>query len=282
VRRTTPLSTTGRDGTSQRDRRLPALDPDSVVIDERGHAELLAFARDLAGQLHFFTADDADDAPRDDGTWRPLFDHPDVTIADMVAYMADPQRVREDRARWLGRPQFALLLAFLELLARARGQLNGLTRRHLDHYYREVLRLGLAAPVPDRVVVLPRLTTRATAARLPAGSEFHAGRDSRGAPRIYRSERELIVHRTRIDGLRAVHVHRTITGIPDVRKANGASGLEIFEQMLSIALGDPGPGDPVPPWNGAPVDIRPRSPASARCSASPPITCTCNTTSCAR
>jgi len=249
--RSTDLTTSVRDGTSQRDRHLPALDPTSVEIDERGHADLLAFVQDLADKLRFVTADD-DDAG-EPATWAPFASRPDLPIADIVAYMADPQRASGERARWLGRPHFALLLAFLELLGKAREQQNGLTRRHLDHYYREVLRLCPEPAVPDRVVVLLRLAARVDAALVPAGSEFQAGRDSRGLPRIYRSERDVLVNRTRVDGLRAVRAERRITGIPDVRRDRSRSNDEVLADMLALALGHPNPGDPVPPWQGQPV-----------------------------
>ncbi len=245
--RQTDLTTSVRDGTSQRDRHLPALDPTSVAIDERGHADLLAFVQALADKLRFLPAD-ADDSDGDPATWAPFASRPDLPIADIVAYMADPQRASGERARWLGRPHFALLLAFLELLAKARDQQNDLTRRHLEHYYREVLRLTPEPAVPDRVVVLLRLAARIDAAVLPAGTEFQAGRDSRGLPRIYRSERAVQVSRARIDGLRAVRAERRITGIPDVRRDRSISNDDVFVRMLALSLGYPLHGEPVPPW----------------------------------
>jgi len=254
-KRSTPLSSDGRDGTSQRGRRSPALDPDSVAIDERGHADLLAFVQAFTAELAFFTAAPGDPEARDTATWADFAARKDISIPDILAFMADPERSSDGKARWLGRPHFALLLTFLELLARARDQLNGLTRRHLEYYYRDVLQLRPEPAVPDRVAVVLRLAARAAPVLLPAGTALQAGRDGAGKPRVYLTERDLLVSRARVAALRSVFVHRRVTGLADVRKANGSSGLEIFEQMLSIALGDPGPADPVPPWNGAPVDI---------------------------
>ena len=78
--RSTDLTTSVRDGTSQRDRHLPALDPASVAIDERGHADLLAFVQALAEQLRFI-ADDPDDPT----SWAAFASRPDLPIADIVA-----------------------------------------------------------------------------------------------------------------------------------------------------------------------------------------------------
>ena len=251
-RRSTSLHLDGRDGTSQRGRELPELAPTSVAIDERDHADLLAFVQALAGQLRFFSAEQGE--LRDAGSWAPFAHRDDITIADIVAYMQDPARFDGERARWLGRPHFALLLAFLELLGRAREQLNGLTARHLDHYYRDILQMRPQPAAPDRASVVFRLAAGVTELRVPAGTALQAGRDSAGNPRIYRTERELIVSRARVDALRSVHVHRRITGIPDVRKDRGQSPDEAFDGALAIALGAPRPGDPVPPWNGQTID----------------------------
>lgn len=257
-RRTTPLLLGGRDGTSQRHRSNPALDPDSVSIDERGHADQLAFLQALADKLRFLAADGGQ--LREAGTWAPLVrrdarDGVAITLDDIVAYMKDPGRFTGEQARWLGRPHFALLLAFLELLGHARTQLNGLTRRHLDYYYREVLQMTPEPAVPDRVAAVLRLAPRVARAHLPAGTALQAGRDGDGNPRIYTTERDLALSRARIDALRVVHVHRRITGLSDVRGDRDLTRREVFEQMLALALGDPQPGDPVPAWRGAAVDL---------------------------
>lgn len=252
-RRTTILLPGGRDGTSQRGRRLPALDPATAPIDERGTADLLAFVRGYAGQLRYFAA--RGDEVRDAGAWTGFADHPELTLTDVVAHIADPGRFADEHARWLGRPHFALLLGFLELMGHARDQLNGLTRRHLDYYYRDVLHMTPGAATPDRVHVRVHLGARVDELLLPAGTAMEAGRDGAGAPQVYRSERDLLVSRAEVAALRSVYVHRRITGIPDVRKNRDLSAREAFERSLALALGHPLPGDTIPPWRGAPVDL---------------------------
>lgn len=247
-RRTTPLSLDRRDGTSQRARENPALDPASVRVDERGHADLLAFVQAFTARLVFPAAGAAP------GTWAEFAARPDLPIPAIVAYLTHPGRARDDHAAWLARPHFVLLLVFLQLLARARDHANDLTRRHLEHYYREVLRLRPEAPVPDRVVVTFRLAARAAPHLLPAGTALLAGRDGAGKPRQYRSERDLLVTRARVAELRSVFIDRRRTRLGDLRDRLGLSRVEVFEHMLRLALGSPAPGDPIPLLDGAPVD----------------------------
>jgi hypothetical protein len=255
-RRSTPLLPGGRDGTSQQHRPIPALDPTSVVVDERDHADLLTFLRAFAEQLRFLAADGGE--LREAGSWGPLV-KPEgnlaVSVDDIVAYMRDPSRFDGERARWLGRPHFALLLAFLELLGHARDHLNRLTRRHLDYYYRDVLKMTAEPAVPDRVAAVFQLAPRVDQLLLPGGTAVQAGRDASGATRVYLTERDLMIGRARVDSLRVVHVHRRVTGLPDVRLDRSLTPREIFERMLSLALGDPRPGEPIPRWRDAVVDL---------------------------
>ena len=48
------LSRMLRDGTSQSDRILAALDPDYVLLDERSSRDLLAFSREYAKGLQYY------------------------------------------------------------------------------------------------------------------------------------------------------------------------------------------------------------------------------------
>ena len=253
-RRSSKLSSGDRDGTSQQWRSMAALDPTSVAIDERRLVDHLEFVRAFTKQLRFFAATPGAELPQDVGTWAAFADHGELALADIEAYVRDPERFTGEPARWLARPHFALLLTFLELLDRYRDHLGGLVPRHLEHYYRDVLRLRPQPAEPDRVAAIFSLGERAADAFLPAGTALEAGRDGADQPRIYRSERDLWVSHARVAELRSLFIHRRIVGVSDVCKQPGLSGRDVLEQMLGIALGDPNPGDPVPQWQKAPVD----------------------------
>jgi hypothetical protein len=253
-RRSTNILPGSRDGTSQRSRRMAALDPAHAPIDERTTADVLGFVQVYAAQLRFLEGDDETGGVRTTGMWADFARRDDISIADIVAYLADPARFTGERARWLGRPHFALLLTFVQLLAHARDHLNGFTRRHLDHYYRDVLQIRPEPPAPDRATVVFGLRPGAPEVRLPAGTELQAGRDAGGVPRIYRTEREIIVNRAAVAQVRSVFVDRRITGISDVRADRSLTAPQALTQTLAIALGSPGPGDPVPAWKTQAVD----------------------------
>lgn len=262
-RRSTILLPSSHDGTSQTQRALPALDPRYVAVDERSSADLLAFVQAYVEQLRYWGVDESGEALREAGTWRDFMRpptrgdaaKPDADeIANIVAYVREPERFEGELARWLGRPHFALLLTFIELLGHARAQLGELTARHLDYYYGEVLRMQLEPAKPDRAALVIRPASRVDRVRLPAGTALQAGRDVSGVARIYRTERELIVSRAQVAELRSVFVHREITGIPDVRHLRSLTAGGALERALQLALGEPGPGDPIPAWQGQAIN----------------------------
>lgn len=233
-----------RDGTSQPERRPAALDPDHARVDERSTADLLAFARAYGEELVYYN-----DADLEDGDWS-AFLAPDVDLDALGRAVDDPDSPLDGRARSALRPHVALFLAYVKLLGHARDQLNTITRRHLDFYYRDVLGLGPRGPVADRVHVIARLARGVTRALLPAGTLLDGGKDSLGKVRAYRIDRDVVVSRADIARISSVHVERDVVTLQRAREQSGSDHDAALLSMLSLALGDPAPGDPVPAYKG--------------------------------
>ncbi len=243
-----------RDGTSQDERRSWSLDPSRLLIDGRTTRELFAFVESFAEHVRYLAADEGADAVREAGTWAPFVRGADVSVADVAAYVEHPERFDGERARWLGRPHFGLLLTFLELLGLARDQLNGLTRRHLEYYFREVLAMRPKPAIADWTPAVFTAAPRAPKVWVPAGTELQAGRDSTGRPRIYRTARDLWVGHAQVSSVRSVFADRRRTRLADVRRDRSSTPSVALSEMLQLALGSPNAGDPVPPFDGARVD----------------------------
>lgn len=238
-----------RDGTSQPMRRPAALDPEHARVDERTTADLLAFARQYGKELVYH-----DDGDRPDGDFG-AFLGPDADLDALAALVDDPQSPRAARALGALRPHTALFLAFVALLRHGRDHMNTLTRRHLDFHLRAVLGLSPRPPVPDRAHVIVKLARKAEQALLPAGTLLDGGKDESGKDRLYRTDRDVVASRAEIARLSSVFVEREITTLRSAREAHPDDAGAALLSMLSIALGDPLPGDPLPPFEGAPVDL---------------------------
>lgn len=77
------------------------------------------------------------------------------------------------------RPEVALLVAFLELYRHAQRELNDIPRRHLNHYYEQVLHTAARPSTPDQTYLVFALVTGGAPYLLPAGALVE-GQDSAG------------------------------------------------------------------------------------------------------
>jgi hypothetical protein len=241
-----------RDGTSQAGRRLAALDPAYVLVDERSLKDWLAFAREYAKELRYFEA--ANRSVQATGDDWSGFLGPDLDLDELVAFMQEPDHFSADKARLYRRPHVTLFLTFLHLLRHAQEQLNTLTRRHLDFYYRQVLGMTKKAAVPDQVNLLIDLAADTDQFLLPAGSLLNAGTDSLGQDLFYRTERDIVVNQVQVARLSSCYAEKRVIGLRQAREEHDGPKNEAFIEMLKLALGRPQPGDPLPLYQGETVD----------------------------
>ena len=216
----TPLEPERRDGTSQAQRTAPALDPARFPVDGRTLEDALRDAHDQGNTLpdwgQFIGA-----AP---GELEAFLDK-------VMAFLEQPKRFTRETSPELFRPHFTLFLAFLRLFQEARHELDTLTRRHLEFYYRRFLRMTGKGPLPDRVNVLFELEPHSHQAAVPAGSLVSAGQDSLGRELLYRTDREIVVNRSQIETISSVFV----------RRENGRwAGLSAAKDATSVAAGSDG------------------------------------------
>ncbi|MBL7803981.1 MAG: hypothetical protein JNL02_09620 [Saprospiraceae bacterium] len=188
-----------RDGTSQRQRLLPALAPTYFSVEEHSTEDQLRFAREFAKTLKFFNLNN-----QEEGDWSGLLGNDDQLIADIFAFIDNPAAFDHDPAKkaWLTRPHLSLFLQFLDLLKGPRAQFDDLTRRHLEHYYREVLRFGPKPWKPDRVHVLFEPAKGTGALTLPQGALLQAGKDAKGKFLHYQTLFETVVNQARVVDIR--------------------------------------------------------------------------------
>ncbi|WP_210518795.1 baseplate J/gp47 family protein [Hymenobacter terricola] len=200
-----------RDGLSQPQRRLAALDPSFVRLDERTGEDLMAFAAAYAAEagLQFFNPDGTADAT----TWARLMARPDAETLAALEAKSDFE------------PHYALFLAFLQLFGLAQEQLNGLGKKHLDFYYHDVLRLTNRTPVPDQVHAVFELAKNVAEVILPPKTELDAGKDALKQPLVYQTLANRVVNRAKIAHQRTVFIDPDSGTIYYAPAANTADGV---------------------------------------------------------
>jgi hypothetical protein len=105
-------------------------------------------------------------------------------------------------------PHYTLFLAFLRLFEYARSEANTLTGRHLDFYYREILRLTEKAAEPAHVHLLVELARQAPRHLLAKGEMFKAGKDDLGKDVRFANGADFVANQALVTGLKTVYRHR--------------------------------------------------------------------------
>lgn len=196
------------DGTSQLQRKLPALDPQYVAIEERSIEKLLDITRNYAEGLPYYDANDKSNGVR----WTEFLpDSNGLTAREIIAFIGDPKSFQAkypQHAYLLAQPHRVLFFSFLQLLQYAKRELNTITKRHLDFFYQEALRMVKKDATPDEVHVLFELASDVEQYLVPAGVLLQAGQDSQGQERFYKSNTNLVVNKAQIAQLKTVFNNR--------------------------------------------------------------------------
>ncbi|UWX56716.1 baseplate J/gp47 family protein [Chlorobaculum sp. MV4-Y] len=144
-------------------------------------------------------------------------------VADAKTALPELLTGRDDH-----QPHYALYLAFVQLMELSRSHLNTLTGRHLDFYYKEVLKLAPNASEPDKVHLLFELAKNRESARLEAGTLFK-GKNETGQTVQYALDEKLVANRATIEALQAVRhsindTQKRLYAWPEVNSGDGIGG----------------------------------------------------------
>lgn len=112
-------------------------------------------------------------------------------------------------------PQYGLWLAFLQLFDHAKGELNSFTGRHLDFYFKEILRLDKQASIPNQAHLLFELSKGQQAHLLTSGTLFRAGKDALGKAVNYSLNNDIVINRGAVEQLRAIRIVAGKNGVKD-------------------------------------------------------------------
>ncbi|MEO0007671.1 MAG: hypothetical protein RJA20_1867 [Bacteroidota bacterium] len=153
--------------------------------------------------------------------------------------------IREKAVGWFGEslennnrhaPHIGMLLTFFRLMEYAREQMNELPRKHLLHYYEEILHQTPHPAVPDRAVVCLQLAGNTVEFLLREHSEFSASSNVSGKTASYLSVDSLMLNHMEVSSFRTVFLSknrelvtnssfRIVTGIYSAPVANSGDGF---------------------------------------------------------
>lgn len=196
-----------REGTTQHERFPAALSPSYVQVDEHTVPELVRLSHAYAKYVYFFPSDGSATT-----NWQVFFEEIKQLADNPANYRNNVFDFSLLESLSQTKPHIALFLAFLRLFGFAQDNLNELGGRHLDFYYKEILRLKERDAVPDRVALFFQLEKNVPEKKLDAGTLFKAGKDNTGKERYYRLAEDMLVNTATIRSVKTLLVKRDETG----------------------------------------------------------------------
>ncbi len=144
-------------------------------------------------------------------------------------------------------PGTALFIAFLKLYTFLQEDLNKITEKHLDYFYKELLQQKIKPSSPDYVHVCFALSDHVDFCEIEKGTFFKAGIDEEGYDLLYTSTDHLTVNETKVTDLCAfylsekeeVGVENAYKFVSDIYQSNIISsngGFDLSYDPVSFSL----------------------------------------------
>ena len=104
-------------------------------------------------------------------------------------------------------PHLALLFAFIKLFQHLQGDLNSFTKKHLDFFYKEVLKLKAKEAVPDKVHLVFEIQKQLESHLLKKGLLAKDGKDNNKAEILFSLDDEIVVNKTQVADKRTLFLN---------------------------------------------------------------------------
>ncbi|MCL6258870.1 baseplate J/gp47 family protein [Aquiflexum sp. TKW24L] len=136
-------------------------------------------------------------------------------------------------------PHYGLFLAFLKLFNAAQTSLNDFSVRHLDFYYKDVLRLKNQNPVPNKVHLTVGLQKHIDQHLLTKGTLFKGGKDPNGKEMNYRLTQDVVFNQAEVKEIKAFQIHnKSLLAFPVINSPAGIGGKFEGDDKSWFAFGD--------------------------------------------
>lgn len=115
-------------------------------------------------------------------------------------------------------PNLGLLLTFLNLFEKAQQKINRIPERHLNFYYRDVLKFTENKIIPDKTFVVISPVPGTQDMLLKQGLLFNAGKDPNGNTITYHSLLDTVVNQVQVAELKTLYVAANAIAQPPGRE----------------------------------------------------------------
>ncbi len=200
-----------REGTTQMQRFVEALDPGSVKLNDFSLKEWMLFANRFANHVNYFSTLDFQQVAAD---WSAFF----ISETELDNFLKSVEKGGEIT------PHLALFVSFVQLLEFTKQRFNKLSKRHLDFYYKNILQIEKLPATPDKVHVIFELAKASLEDKIGSETLLDAGKDSQGKKLIYKTSEELIANKSAVSGLMSVYNDHQSQKLKAAKIANSYDG----------------------------------------------------------
>lgn len=106
------------------------------------------------------------------------------------------------------KPDIALFIAFLQLYGHHQNELNNISARLINYYYRNYLKLKPRIPTPDQVVIHFLLNEHIDRLQLEKGTLLNAGVDKKGEEIFFQTVRDTELTQAKIENFKTIYLSR--------------------------------------------------------------------------
>ena len=184
-----------RKGTDQLLRNKYELDPASVELMDFDLEDWMKFAYNFAEHVNYFSEENSKIS---NGDWRSFFKDSDE-IKTLLEELDETNSVT---------PHLTLFICFLKLLDFSKQRINKITKRHLDFFYKEILKIDKIPAQSDSAYVVFELAKSFDQEKLEKGLGLEGGKDADGKKRIYELTEEFVANKTKVAQLKNLYYHK--------------------------------------------------------------------------
>lgn len=187
-----------RKGTDQLLRNKYELDPASIELMDFDVEDWMKFAYNFAKHVNYF-AEENSKIP--EGDWQGFFKN-NEDLKELLENLDKSQSLT---------PHLTLFICFLRLLDFSKARLNKITKRHLDFFYTEILKIDKIPAQSDNAYVVFELAKSFSQVKLEKGLGLDGGKDADGKKRIYELTEELAANKAKVAQLKNLYYHQKVS-----------------------------------------------------------------------
>ena len=201
-----------REGTEQQNRFVKALDPNYFQLNEFGLKDWMQFAFNFAKHVNYFETSN-NEVPQ--GDWADFF----INVDELDVFL-DKLDERNDI-----NPHLALYISFIKLIEFTKKRFNKLSYRHLDYYYREILKIDKLPATPDKVHLIFELAKNSTEVLISENTNIDGGKDNDGKKRLYKTTANFVANKVTVSELKSIYYAKTENVMKAAAVANSLDGI---------------------------------------------------------